>query len=60
MVRIWRLADGKLVKELGKPRGGGSFGGSSWFHAISFSADGLWLAAADMGGLIQVWSIPAG
>jgi WD40 repeat protein len=59
MVRIWRLADGKLVKELGKPRGGGSFGGSSWFHAISFSADGLWLAAADMGGLVQVWSIPA-
>jgi WD40 repeat protein len=57
MVRIWRPADGKLVKEIGKPRGGGSFGGSSWFHAISFSADGLWLAAADMGGLVQVWSI---
>jgi WD40 repeat protein len=60
MVRIWKPADGKLVKELGKTRGAGLFGGSSWFHAISFSADGLWLAAADMGGLIQVWSIPAG
>jgi hypothetical protein len=58
MVRIWQLSDGKMVKDLGKPRGGGSFGGSSWFHAISFSADGLWLAAADMGGLVQVWSIP--
>jgi WD40 repeat protein len=58
MVRVWQPADGKLVKDLGTPRGGGSFGGSSWFHAISFSADGLWLAAADMGGLIQVWSIP--
>jgi WD40 repeat protein len=58
MVRIWQLADGKLVKELGKTREGGAFGGSPWFHAISFSADGLWLAAADMGGLIQVWSIP--
>jgi WD40 repeat protein len=58
MVRIWQLADGKMVKALGKARGGGSFGGSSWLHAISFSADGLWLAAADMGGLIQVWSIP--
>jgi WD40 repeat protein len=60
MVRIWRLADGKLVKELGKTREAGAFGGSPWLHAICFSADGLWLAAADMGGLIQVWSIPAG
>jgi WD40 repeat protein len=58
-VRIWHVADGKLVKELGKPRGGGTFGGSSWFHAISFTADGLWLAAADMGGFVQIWSIPA-
>jgi WD40 repeat protein len=58
MVRIWQLADGKMVKDLGKTREGGAFGGSPWLHAISFSADGLWLAAADMGGLIQVWSIP--
>jgi WD40 repeat protein len=60
MVRIWQPAQGKLVKVLGKTREAGAFGGSPWFHAISFSADGLWLAAADMGGLIQVWSIPAG
>jgi WD40 repeat protein len=58
LVRIWRLADGKLVKEIGKTREAGAFGGSPWLHALSFSADGLWLAAADMGGLIQVWSIP--
>jgi WD40 repeat protein len=58
MVRIWNLADGKMVKEIGKTRGAGAFTGSSWFHAISFSTDGLWLAAADMGGLVQVWSIP--
>ena len=58
MVRIWQPADGKLVKDIGKTRGGDSFRGSSWIHAISFSADGLRLAAADMGGLVQVWSFP--
>lgn len=58
MVRIWQPADGKLVKDLGKTHGAGSFTGSSWIHAISFSADGLWLAAADTGGLVQVWSFP--
>jgi WD40 repeat protein len=58
LVRIWQIADGKMVKEIGKTRGAGSFDGSSWLHAISFSAEGLWLAAADMAGLIQVWSIP--
>jgi hypothetical protein len=46
-----------MVKDLGKTRGGGSFDGSSWLHALSFSAYGLWLAAADMAGLILVWSI---
>jgi WD40 repeat protein len=58
MVRIWQPADGKLVKDLGKTRGAGLFTGTSWIHAISFSADGLWLAAADTGGLVQVWSFP--
>jgi WD40 repeat protein len=55
MVRVWSAADGKLVKELGKSRGG-QF--KDWIHAISFSADGRWLAAADMAGAVQVWSIP--
>lgn len=55
VVRIWRVEDGKLVAELGKPRGG-QF--KDWIHALSFSADGRWLAAADMAGQVQVWHFP--
>ncbi len=54
VVRIWDIASGKLVKELGKARGG-QF--KDWIHALSFSADGRWLAAADMAGAVQVWSL---
>jgi WD40 repeat protein len=54
VVRLWQAADGKLVKELGKPRGG-QF--KDWIHAISFSGDGRWLAAADMAGMVHVWSL---
>jgi WD40 repeat protein len=54
VVRIWSLADGKMVKELGKPRGG-QF--KDWIHAVSCSADGKWLAAADMVGAVQVWAL---
>ena len=53
VVRLWD-SGGKLVKELGKPRGG-QF--KDWIHALSFSADGRWLAAADMAGAVQVWSL---
>jgi WD40 repeat protein len=53
LVRIWDPQSGKLVKELGKPRGG-QF--KDWIHAISFSADGTLLAAADMVGSVHVWS----
>jgi WD40 repeat protein len=56
VVRIWDTAGGKLVKELGKPRGG-QF--KDWIHAVSFSADGRWLAGADMAGGVQVWHFPA-
>jgi WD40 repeat protein len=56
VVRIWDTASGKMVKELGKPRGR-QF--KDWIHAISFSADGRWLAAADMAGAVQVWSFPS-
>ena len=52
VVRLWQVADGKLIKELGKARGG-QF--KDWIHAVSFRADGLWLAAADMVGQVQVW-----
>jgi hypothetical protein len=51
-------ADGGMVKVPGRTREAGAFGDSLWFHAVSSSADGLRLAAADMGGLIQIWSMP--
>jgi WD40 repeat protein len=54
VVRVWRVADGKLVAQIGKPRGG-QF--KDWLHALSFSADGKLLAAADMAGAVQVWSL---
>jgi WD40 repeat protein len=52
VVRLWDTATGKLVSEAGKPRGG-QF--KDWVHAVSWSADGAWLAAADMAGAVQVW-----
>lgn len=53
VVRITTIADAKIIAELGKPRGG-QF--KDWIHAISFSPDGMMLAAADMDGLVHVWS----
>ncbi len=53
VVRIWN-ADGKMVKEIGKPRGG-QF--KDWIHSMAFTADGLWMAAADIAGAVQVWSL---
>ena len=52
VVRIWNIEDGKMVKELGKPRGG-QF--KDWFHALSFSPDGTSIAVADMAGYIHLW-----
>ncbi len=54
VVRLWEPSTGKLLKELGKPRGG-QF--KDWVHAVSFSADGKLLAAADMAGAVHVWSL---
>lgn len=53
-VRIWQVADGKLVKTLGQPRGG-QF--NDWLHEIALSPDGKWLAAADMAGFVHVWRL---
>jgi WD40 repeat protein len=53
-VRLWKMPEGKLVKELGKPRGGQS---KDWIHAVAFSADGRRLAAADMAGAVQIWNL---
>jgi WD40 repeat protein len=54
VVRIWDTSDGRMVKQLGQPRGG-QF--KDWIHAVSFSGDGRWLAAADMAGSVQIWSL---
>jgi WD40 repeat protein len=54
LIRIWSTADGKLVKELGKPRGG-QF--KDWVCAVAFSADGKWLAGGDMAGAVQIWNL---
>ncbi|MCI0703156.1 MAG: hypothetical protein L0241_18920 [Planctomycetia bacterium] len=55
VVRIWEAATGKLVSEVGKPRGG-QF--KDWICAVSWSPDGSWIAAADMAGAVQVWTFP--
>ncbi|MEZ6141289.1 MAG: hypothetical protein R3B84_12030 [Zavarzinella sp.] len=52
VVRIWDVASGKMLAELGKPRGG-QF--KDWIHAVSFSPNGQMLAAADMAGAVQIW-----
>lgn len=54
LVRIWDVESAKLVKELGKGRGG-QF--KDWIHAASVSPDGRWLAAADMAGQVQIWAL---
>lgn len=55
VVRLWATDAGSLVGTLGKPRGG-QF--KDWVHAVSWSADGTRLAAADMVGAVQVWQFP--
>ena len=54
VVRIWDVEQGKLVKELGQPRGG-QF--KDWIHAIAVSPDGKLLAAADMAGQVQIYAL---
>jgi len=54
VVRLWGLPEGKLLQELGKPRGG-QF--KDWIHAVAFSPDGTRLAAADMAGQIHGWTL---
>jgi WD40 repeat protein len=54
IVRAWRVADGKPVKDFGRPRGG-QF--KDWIHAVAVAPDGRWLAAADMAGQVQIWAL---
>jgi WD40 repeat protein len=53
-VKVWNVADGKLVKEIGKPRGGQS---KDWTCSLALAPDGTWLAVADQGGAVQVWTL---
>lgn len=53
-VRLWSLPDGKLARELGKPRGG-QF--KDWIHAAAFSPDGRRVAAGDMAGQLHLWGV---
>ncbi|MFT5470946.1 MAG: hypothetical protein ACI8UO_006079 [Verrucomicrobiales bacterium] len=54
VIRIWEVESGKMVKELGKPRGG-QF--KDWIHNIALNADATLLAAADMAGQVNVWKL---
>jgi len=54
VIRLWNVAEGKMVKELGKARGG-QF--KDWVCAIAFSRDGNWLLGGDMAGAVQVYSM---
>lgn len=55
ILRVWRLEDGRAIKDLGTPRGG-QF--KDWFHAVAISPDGRWIAAGDMAGQVHVWAVP--
>ena len=43
-----------MPAQLGKPRGG-QF--KDWLHALTITPDGKWLAAGDMVGAVQVWTL---
>ncbi len=53
-IRICQVEDGKEVAVLGAPRGG-QF--KDWFSALALSPDQRLVAAADIAGSIQVWSL---
>lgn len=52
VVRVWNVADGKQVAEVGKQRGG-QF--KDIWHALTLSEDQNWLATADMAGQVNVY-----
>jgi len=54
LVKIWRLEDGKHVRDLGQGRGG-QF--KDWICAISISPNGQLLAAADMAGMVHIYTL---
>jgi WD40 repeat protein len=54
LIRIWDTSSGKIVKDLGKPRGGQS---KDWICAVAIAADGKRIAGGDMAGAVQVWDL---
>ncbi len=54
MLRICQVEDGKEVAALGSPRGG-QF--KDWLSALAISPDQKFVAAADIAGLVHVWSL---
>jgi WD40 repeat protein len=53
-LRITQVADGKEVAALGSSRGG-QF--KDWLSAVAISPDEKFVAATDISGMIQVWSL---
>jgi WD40 repeat protein len=54
MLRICQVEDGKEVAALGSSRGG-QF--KDWLSALAISPDQKFVAAADIAGLVHVWSL---
>lgn len=54
MLRITNVADGKEVAALNSSRGG-QF--KDWLSALAVSPDGRTIAAADIAGLVHVWTV---
>lgn len=53
VVKIWRLSDGELIRDLGKM----NKGQSESLHAISIAPNGKLMAVADGGGQVVVYSL---
>ena len=45
-------------RRFGKDRGGLQF--KDWIHAVAYSPDGRWLAAADMAGSVHIYALAGG
>lgn len=50
--KIWNVKTGKLVVEIGKPRG--------HYKASRFSSNGQWLLTGSSSGMIELWSLSDG
>ena len=51
-IRLWNPASGRLVQTLTSSGG--------WLRGLSWSPDGLWLAAGGEDGQVRIWNVEAG